>query len=683
MEQTRQDKPGGAELEMVEPLPAVLGTSAMRRGAKVRRRGGAVTRRSVITGLVLVIFVAAFAPYNDHILLNGPFIGTFLPIGVLTLFFGLVLGINPLLRWRGKRAYSTGELVVVLSMMLTSSAAPGSGLTRYLEPLLVSPFDAVRQYPWLKELTDLVPAWLVPAKNPQSPIVQDFYLGVDYSRGGSVPVLAFVVPAIVWGILTAALFGAGIFLAGIFRRQWVHHERLSYPTATIPLELIAEPEEGRWFNGLWRNPVLWAGVGIPVFLYLLNGLHGVWPSVPFVSLRYNFTESFAEHPWDALPRDIVANGIYFSALGIAFFLPGDVAFSLIFFLLADGAMKVVASQAGVELTPTEPVRGMGAYVAYAVVIVWMARRHLLYVLSSAWRGRPQEADEFTSYRKMVVGLLVCVGVAWGWMMMIGVSAAVAGLVLSLGLMLWLLMSRVLAETGLFFLGSSWSPMNFMSTMLGSGVVGKANYFLSGLVSRVYFGDMRETLMPFATESLRLGGEVKAEKRRGYLKWLFVALAVSVMVSAGMQHYLSYSLGRVACNDEWATRVVPVNQALQEAYAFGHGAPEVSVGRAWGHFGLGALMVGGAMAGRMTFVWWPFHPVGVMLANTWPLHVLWFSIAVGWAIKTVMLKYGGAGAFRRARPFFMGLIVGEILAVGGWMVIGVLTQGTVKFGLLPG
>ena len=127
-----------------------------------------------------------------------------------------------------------------------------------------------------------------------------------------------------------------------------------------------------------------------------------------------------------------------------------------------------------------------------------------------------------------------------------------------------------------------------------------------------------------------------------------------MVSAGMQHYLSYSLGRVACNDEWATRVVPVNQALQEAYAFGHGTQEVSVGRAWGHFGLGALMVGGAMLGRMTFVWWPFHPVGVMLANTWPLHVLWFSIAVGWGIKTVMLKYGGAGAFGRARPVFHGV-----------------------------
>ena len=29
-------------------------------------------------------------------------------------------------------------------------------------------------------------------------------------------------------------------------------------------------------------------------------------------------------------------------------------------------------------------------------------------------------------------------------------------------------------------------------------------------------------MPFATETLRMGGEVRAEKRRGYLKWMFVA-----------------------------------------------------------------------------------------------------------------------------------------------------------------
>ena len=29
-------------------------------------------------------------------------------------------------------------------------------------------------------------------------------------------------------------------------------------------ELMATPERGRWFNRLWRNPVLWAGAAIPL-----------------------------------------------------------------------------------------------------------------------------------------------------------------------------------------------------------------------------------------------------------------------------------------------------------------------------------------------------------------------------------------------------------------------------------
>src|ERR1041384_4975762 len=36
---------------------------------------GRLTRRSVVIGMLLVAFVAAFTPYNDYILQNTPFIG--------------------------------------------------------------------------------------------------------------------------------------------------------------------------------------------------------------------------------------------------------------------------------------------------------------------------------------------------------------------------------------------------------------------------------------------------------------------------------------------------------------------------------------------------------------------------------------------------------------------------------
>jgi hypothetical protein len=70
-------------------------------------------------------------------------------------------------------------------------------------------------------------------------------------------------------------------------------------------------------------------------------------------------------------------------------------------------------------------------------------------------------------------------------------------------------------------------------------------------------------------------------------------------------------------------------------------------------------------------------------NSGPLKAFWFSIFIGWCGKRLLLRYGGAAAFRRARPFFIGLIVGEILSAGMWMFVGLCTGGAVRFTLLPG
>ena len=113
-------------------------------------------------------------------------------------------------------------------------------------------------------------------------------------------------------------------------------------------------------------------------------------------------------------------------------------------------------------------------------------------------------------------------------------------------------------------------------------------------------------------------------------------------------------------DEHAVTVVPV-QTMSDAYRVCHASPRRSrAGKAWTHFGLGGAMVAAVtMAGRLLWVGWPFHPIGLLLMNAWPLQVFWFSILTGWAMKQLLLHYGGAILFRRdARAFFIGLIIGR-------------------------
>lgn len=52
--------------------------------------------------------------------------------------------------------------------------------------------------------------------------------------------------------------------------------------------------------------------------------------------------------------------------------------------------------------------------------------------------------------------------------------------------------------------------------------------------------------------------------------------------------------------------------------------------------------------------------------------VWFSVFVAWCIKAVVLKYGGPGLYRSTRPFFLGLIMGQVFVAGLWLAIDYFT-----------
>ena len=57
----------------------------------------------------------------------------------------------------------------------------------------------------------------------------------------------------------------------------------------------------------------------------------------------------------------------------------------------------------------------------------------------------------------------------------------------------------------------------------------------------------------------------------------------------------------------------------------------------------------------------------MLAHTWFAWQAWVSIFLGWLAKILILRYGGVRLYRAARPVFLGLIVGEVLAAAYWII----------------
>src|ERR1700722_19664221 len=206
----------------------------------MRRR---VTWRSMLLGSLGVGLVCGLTPYNDYVCANTYIVANYLPIVIVVTFFLLTVILNgPLHRFAPRYALSSGELAIILLMMLVSCGLPSQGLFRLFLPIPVAVFHfgAIDNVFFHAFLNMHLPHWLFPvpdlAQGPNSHIVQDFYNRVQ--PGGSIPYGAWVTPLLGWGIFIFAMLGTFVALAILVRPQWAINERLAFPIAQIELALI-------------------------------------------------------------------------------------------------------------------------------------------------------------------------------------------------------------------------------------------------------------------------------------------------------------------------------------------------------------------------------------------------------------------------------------------------------------
>ncbi len=86
--------------------------------------------------------------------------------------------------------------------------------------------------------------------------------------------------------------------------------------------------------------------------------------------------------------------------------------------------------------------------------------------------------------------------------------------------------------------------------------------------------------------------------------------------------------------------------------------------------------------RMNIIGFPLHPLAYAISNSWGVHQIWAPILIGWAAKTIVLKFGGLRFYRRALPFFFGLILGEIVVGSLWTIVGIVL-GIPTYDFWPG
>jgi len=657
--------------------------------AEAAGRARGVTGRAI--GIALVMLAVA-APLNFYIevVWGGDwegiwFFATGMPavvpvVGVMLLTLAASL---PVLRRVG---LSRRELLAVYAIFLVGVPVMSHAVLCWMLVKNVAYYYTARAQPyWETAFLSHVPVWYAPSDQRA---VEGFFEGHM-----AVPWSLWRTPLLAWGGFLTALFAANVSLMALVQRQWITNERLTFPLAQIPLEMIRaiRPGQNDSPGRLTNSWPFWLGVVIAFGINFLSTLSQKIPSIPKVPISlYDII------PWQPVGPMAGVGGITLLfwpwMIAIAYLIPKELSFSVWFFTVLRHAMTVIAIAAGA--TPLRPedwwstsfpapyYQGGGAVLALAVWVLWVARKHLTRAFRIAVGMGPRggDAEEPLPYRVAFAGFVLSVAfmVTFFWF---ADCRVVFGLVLvGMTLGYFTIWARLRAETGLGFLAFPIQIQDVAMVPFGSTA-----FRVSELVTLVTmrwaytpgFGVSSEVFPGSALEAFKIADAARLNARR--LAWAMIAgFALSLVVGmymfmSGTYHYGWFGmassrggwLGPQSIND--GGRVVSFLTDPSVAKTDTNGLIAL---------GAGALVVVLLAVMRLRFWWWPLHPVGYIASNTWGSHWWFVPFVIGWAGKTLVIRYGGLRLYRATVPLAVGLIVGDLVNGAMWATIKMVTHGRV-------
>ena len=621
----------------------------------------ALRPRAFFIALPLIVLDAFWIIHAERVG-YGPFFTTIsLFANVLFILTALLVLNNLVRRFVPRMSLSQSELLLIYTMVAIGAALAGQDMGSALIPMLAHPFRFnTSGNGWLDRFGVYLPR---PLMVSDENVLAGFYQGHTtlYTREN---LLAWAGPVGLWTAFTVVLFGTMMCLNVIVRKGWQDRERLPFPIVEIPLQMT-EPS-----GQMWKSRLFWLGFSLCAAIEIINGLHWLYPSIPTISVQHVNLQGqgvFATRPWNA--TGFTTYSFYPFAIGLGYLLPLDLLFSCWFFYLFWKAQLVSSAAMAWDVTPDFPFvreQAFGGYIAILVFMVWNGRNYFREMWKRIW-GEPSDIDddaEALTYRQAALGVVTGLALLVGFMVWAGLSPLVAVAAFLIYFALALAVTRIRAELGppvhdLHFSG----PDHMLTRSFGTPAFSARDLTVLSFFywfNRAY----RSHPMPFGAEGLKAAKDTGASQRIMFWGSMLAAVVGTLAVFWAYLH-LAYELGAQA-------RMRGGAGFSAEAYNRLNGwlqSPTPPNGLANGAVGVGFLFCSGLMLARIKFPWWPFHPIGYAISGSWSMNLVWLPLFIAWVVKGCLMRYGGVRLYRQAMPFFLGLILGQILLGCAWHLLG--------------
>ena len=256
--------------------------------------------------------------------------------------------------------------------------------------------------------------------------------------------------------------------------------------------------------------------------------------------------------------------------------------------------------------------------------------------------------------------------AW-WLWTMGTPFLIALTFVILALLIFIGITRIVAEAGLAALRAPMTAPDLVILGLGTDLVGRTGVWNLSL-AYMWGADVRVFVMATCANSLKLIEEMEPHLRRLVFWAIILALFIGTLGSFWMIFHMAYQHGGVNLNS-WFFKGAPL-----AAYgtAFRNMEPAGVYWPGLGFFSGGGLLMVAMIWARQRLPWWPVHPIGFPIGASSILGHVWFSVFIAWFLKKAIMRFGGVALYRRSQVFFLGMICGQVSCNGIWLVIDYFT-----------
>ena len=620
-----------------------------------------ITWRTVILSLFLLPFIYVWHIECEALRYTFPTLMAPFYSVVFTILILVIINV-PLKKFAAKYALTGGELISLYVLMSMTLLFMSYDMFLPLVSTIVHAFYfATPENEWRDLFWKYLPEWLT-INAPE--ILIAFYRGDEdflqwrYLR-------RWIEPTLWWCAFTFALLFVMHCINTIIRKQWVEQERLVYPIVELPYQISYN---GRTF---FRSAPMWWGFSIAAFISILNGMHLFFPVLPEIPVKhFSLNLFFTEKPWTAFLTGGSAVLIYPFAVGLSFLMPLDLLMSCILFFFLYKMQAFIGIISGLDSLPGFPFpyeQNIGAYTGVSVIVLWGTRRQIWRAFLQAVGRRPREDEnEPMRYRTAFLGLLFG-GIFLIWFAMRGGMALWIAVLFFVAhfLTIAIPVTRIRAQIGLSIHNTTFiGPHHSLVSLFGTRRIGGQNLTWFSLF--FWFNrDNRSHPMPHQLEAFKLAERGNLDVKglsRLMLALIIIAMPLCILMLVNVFFDLGVDTGKVGGQ---------INSFGGRSYRFLHGWLTVPRGADSAHIiaiAIGFLFTILLAVVRGHLFWWPIHPLGYGVS--FHMYTLWAAFIVAAVAKWVVLKYGGIRLYRRATPFFLGLILGDFVIGSFWNILSI-------------